>query len=356
MKRFMIFTVFVLALAFITINLPGVNPAQSQTLGTKVDIYQEKKLVKSVVFAIGVNKYFVDGKTDGVAMDAKPFLQDGRTFVPIRFLSNALGVEDKNILWDDPTQKVTLISKIKVEMKIGEKFISSNGNKTDIDVTPILKVEEGRTYLPARYVAEALGYDVGWDESSQTVLCWPKGEAKPDVSAVVKKVEDERAKTEKPVEQMTRVERAIKSATEMGYILPSSLKEVKGYSPSLYRFELPTKMWVDVRVETGDPEDRHKGVNIGLWIWLPSSEYAKNRLSPDQWRTKEDFEAQLQQAEEILASKHGRDIARTVIDYAKKKTDNQQELIRKEFPLPQGGEIAVASQFNTPYTLIDVWR
>ncbi|KJR96830.1 MAG: hypothetical protein VR68_13730 [Peptococcaceae bacterium BRH_c4a] len=35
------------------INLPGVKQAYSETVsGTKVDVYQEKKLVKGVVFAI----------------------------------------------------------------------------------------------------------------------------------------------------------------------------------------------------------------------------------------------------------------------------------------------------------------
>jgi len=196
MKRFMIFAVFILALAFITINLSGVNPAHSETPGIKVDLYEQQKLVKSVVFAIGLNRYFVDGKAEGVTMDAKPFLQEGRTFVPVRFLGNALGVEDKHILWEGSTERVTLISRTRMEMIVGHKVIFSNGTQKDIDVAPLLKSGEGRTYLPARYVAEALGYDVGWDEASQTVLCWPKGEEKPDVSAVVKKVVEDMKKTE----------------------------------------------------------------------------------------------------------------------------------------------------------------
>lgn len=195
MKRCAIL-VLVVTLAFISINLPGVNQAHSETPGIKVDLYEQQKLVKSVVFAIGLNKYFVDGKTEGVTMDAKPFLQEGRTFVPVRFLGNALGVEDKHILWEGSTEKVTLSSRTRVEMIIGQKFIFSNGTQRDIDVAPLLKNGEGRTYLPARYVAEALGYEVGWDEASQTVLCWPKGEEKPDVGAVVQKVVEEKKKTE----------------------------------------------------------------------------------------------------------------------------------------------------------------
>jgi len=194
-KRFTIFVILVLA--FITIDIFGVNPANSETVSvTRVDLYNQQKLVKSVVFAIGLNQYFVDGNTEGVTIDAKPFLQERRTFLPVRFLSNALGVEDRYIAWEDSTAKVTLISKNRVEMLIGQKTIFSNGTPKEIDVAPLLKSAEGRTYLPARYVAEALGYDVVWDEATQTVLCWPKGEARPDVSAVVTKVVEEKRKAE----------------------------------------------------------------------------------------------------------------------------------------------------------------
>jgi hypothetical protein len=30
-------------------------------------------------------------------------------------------------------------------------------------------IRDGRTYLPAKYVAEALGYTVSWDAATQTV-------------------------------------------------------------------------------------------------------------------------------------------------------------------------------------------
>jgi hypothetical protein len=41
-----------------------------------------------------------------------------------------------------------------------------------MDVAPVIK--EGRTYLPARYVAEALGYRVDWDGASKIA---PSGKA-----------------------------------------------------------------------------------------------------------------------------------------------------------------------------------
>ncbi|KJR96833.1 MAG: hypothetical protein VR68_13710 [Peptococcaceae bacterium BRH_c4a] len=342
MKRFMIFVVFVLALAFITINLPGVKQAYSETLTeTKVDVYDQQKLVKSLVFAIGLNKYFVDGKVDGVTMDAKPFIQDGRTFVPVRFLSNALGVQDKNIHWDGSVQKVTLMAWNRVEMAVGSPAIAvtiAGAGRPDlkiIDVAPMLKSEEGRTYLPARYIAEGLGYEVGWDEATETVLCWPKGEAKPDVSAVVQKAVEERARLEGKQPDQKPEDKKVPpgyKVTSMGYMVPS---------PENTRMKI---------------EDQSQDVNLTLVIYLPHTAKEIDKVPLEHRITQDIFQAQLQQAEEILAGKHGREIAKAAVDYARKKTTREAELERKKFPLPEGGKIAVAGYYNAWYIVIDVWR
>jgi hypothetical protein len=52
-------------------------------------------------------------------------------------------------------------------------------------VAPVLRESEGRTYLPARYIAEGLGFEVDWDGKNSAVICWPKGTARPDVSDVI---------------------------------------------------------------------------------------------------------------------------------------------------------------------------
>ncbi|MCL6477844.1 MAG: VanW family protein [Peptococcaceae bacterium] len=142
-----------------------------------------------VVFAIGVDKYYVGGSE--VAMDARPFIKDGRVFVPVRHLLNALGISGESIFWDDKHQKVGLqLGGDYVEMTVGRPEIIVNGRAKNIDVTPVLK--EGRIYLPVRYIAEFMGCQVEWDGAFQTVLCWPEGEPKPDVTTVKQKVLEER--------------------------------------------------------------------------------------------------------------------------------------------------------------------
>jgi len=159
----------------------------------QVDVYENEQLVKSVVFVIGLNEYFVDGKTPGIKMDAFPYASKGRTFVPVRYLGNALGVEDKNISWDAKAKKAVLRHKNTVELTIGKKEIAVNGSKRAIDVSP--EVRTGRTYLPARFVAEALGYEVAWDAKTNTIICWPKGEPKPDIASIIEYVKKQETET-----------------------------------------------------------------------------------------------------------------------------------------------------------------
>jgi len=166
-------------------------------MAEQVNLYQNNQLVKSVVFKIGVPYYVVNGQTPGVKMDVAPFVKSDRTFVPVRFLGNALGLDDSRIIWDNSTQTATLKGNAILQMTIGQASIISNGVKKIIDVAPILQSD--RTFLPARYVAEGLGYQVSWDDTTQTVVCWPEGEIKPDVSAVVSYLENKGTTPAKPI-------------------------------------------------------------------------------------------------------------------------------------------------------------
>ncbi|MEW6172890.1 MAG: stalk domain-containing protein [Bacillota bacterium] len=100
--------------------------------------------------------------------DAAPLIFSGRTYVPVRYLALGLGVAAKDILWDPVRNTVTLsLPGISVEMTVGEKHGAVNGQPRELEVAPLLK--DGRVFLPARFVAEAFGYSVNWDGSTQEV-------------------------------------------------------------------------------------------------------------------------------------------------------------------------------------------
>lgn len=184
MKKFIALVIF---LALAVIFVPWLHPAGA-TDQSVVNVYQNNQLVKSVVFKIDVPYYVINNQKPGVKMDVAPFVQNGRTYVPVRFLGNALGVKDASIHWDNNTQKVTMSEPgfNNVEMTIDVIQVLSNGKPLrGVDVAPLVQDPPGRTMLPARFTAEALGYQVAWDEATQTVVCWPAGQPKPDVSAAV---------------------------------------------------------------------------------------------------------------------------------------------------------------------------
>lgn len=108
-------------------------------------------------------------------MDAKTFVANGRSYVPVRYLALALGVPESGIVWDGKTRTVTLAADgTTLKMVIGKKTLYVNGVAKGMDVVPV--IVKGRTYLPARFVAEAFGYQVCWCDSREPkqVLVGPK--------------------------------------------------------------------------------------------------------------------------------------------------------------------------------------
>ena len=98
--------------------------------------------------------------------DAQPFIdENGRTQVPVRFVSEALGA---NVDWDGNTKKVTVtLNSRNVVLTIGQKIYEINNKSYQMDTVALLK--ESRTFVPIRFVSEALGATVTWDQNSKSV-------------------------------------------------------------------------------------------------------------------------------------------------------------------------------------------
>jgi hypothetical protein len=121
----------------------------------------------SCQFKIDSNIYEVNGLAK--VMDVAPYIKNSRTYVPLRYLGLGLGVADSDVVWDATAQTATLtLGSTVVVFTIGSTTYTVNGVATTMDVAP--EINNGRTMLPARYVAEGLGYLVGWDASTRTVL------------------------------------------------------------------------------------------------------------------------------------------------------------------------------------------
>lgn len=120
-----------------------------------------------ITFVVGQSSYSIDGQQE--TMDVAPLIENSRVLVPVRYLALALGVPADKISWSPSARTVTLVKdNVTVVMAAGGNTIYINDKPIKIDVTPVIKND--RTYLPARYIAEAFGYEVKWDDARQAVL------------------------------------------------------------------------------------------------------------------------------------------------------------------------------------------
>lgn len=121
----------------------------------------------TVEFVLDQASFTSQGVT--TVMDVAPFAEGGRTFVPVRYLAQGLGIGDDGIAWNGARQEVTLRKgSTTLVLVIGNKSLSVNGKTVMMDTAPLIR--ESRTFLPARFVAEALGNTVSYVESTRTVV------------------------------------------------------------------------------------------------------------------------------------------------------------------------------------------
>ncbi len=100
-----------------------------------------------------------------VTFDSPPIIEDGRTLVPMRFIFEALGAA---VSWNGETQTATGVrGDTTVSVPIGKMTAYINEEAKALDVPA--KIVEGRTLVPARFVAESFGCDVRWQQKTETV-------------------------------------------------------------------------------------------------------------------------------------------------------------------------------------------
>lgn len=121
-------------------------------------------MVSSPVAMVSNTLVSVDNENPNVT----PQVIDGRTLVPVRFISENLGGE---VSWDEDSKKVTILINGKcVELIIGDNNITVDGVTTPMDTSA--QIIEGRTMIPLRALVEVgLDKDVYWDESGVIVIC-----------------------------------------------------------------------------------------------------------------------------------------------------------------------------------------
>ena len=114
-----------------------------------------------------------------------PFIDSAnRTMVPIRVVSENLGAK---VAWDQSTQTATINGSIKI--KIGSNVIETTYGQITMDTKAVIK--DSRTYIPFRFMGNALGYDVNWTDNTKTANIITKSDLIISAAASLKNAMDE---------------------------------------------------------------------------------------------------------------------------------------------------------------------
>jgi hypothetical protein len=108
-------------------------------------------------------KVVLDGEE--MKFEVTPFIEQERTMVPFRAIFEALGAV---VQWDAETRTVTA-AREDLEIKLvidGPAY--KNGETISLDVPA--KIVNSRTFVPLRFVSEALDGTVTWDDINKTVF------------------------------------------------------------------------------------------------------------------------------------------------------------------------------------------
>lgn len=111
---------------------------------------------------------YLNGKQ--MTFDVNPYIKDGRTLVPMRAIFEAVGA---TVGWDQDTRTVYAVreknedaSLVTLQIDHDKAFVNSEEKTLDVTAT----IKNDRTFVPLRFVVEALGEKVEWNQERYAVI------------------------------------------------------------------------------------------------------------------------------------------------------------------------------------------
>ncbi|HHV71715.1 MAG TPA: hypothetical protein GXX38_03775 [Clostridia bacterium] len=129
--------------------------------------------------AYGSNSPKIEIELDGVQADFEnyPVLKEGRVLVPVRSIFSRLNAE---MNWKEESREAILIKDgTEIVLGIDKKQAKINGVDFNLDVPA--QIFDGYTYVPLRFITQAFGYEVEWDQENYLVSIVTKSIARPEV-------------------------------------------------------------------------------------------------------------------------------------------------------------------------------
>lgn len=153
-------------------------------------------------------RVILDGKV--LSFEVAPIIENGRTLVPLRAIFESLGA---SVSWDASTQTVNSTrNQTTVILTIGSTQPKVNGQEWPLEVPA--KIVNDRTLAPLRFVGEAFGGTVKWDDATRTISINSKKEEPPAAQypmvSRVKVIEEEVNLRSGPSTEHTQIGKAFK--------------------------------------------------------------------------------------------------------------------------------------------------
>ena len=158
----------------------------------RISIVLSLIIVLSTVFISNVNtipaqngEITVNVDGEKLTFDQPPMLINSRTMVPLRIIFEKLGA---TVDWEEATSTVTATKgDKKIVLIIDQMTAYVNNTPTTLDSPAV--IVNSRTLVPIRFISEALGCTVDWNEKTQTVNIFMKYPFIPTGPEVFKTVE-----------------------------------------------------------------------------------------------------------------------------------------------------------------------
>ena len=105
-----------------------------------------------------------------VVSDVNPYIENGRTLVPLRFVSNSLG---QDVKWNGKDRTVTVsIGDVRMVYTIDSTAVrvTAAGQTNTIHSDVPARIKDGRTFVPVRILSELSANPISWDKDRRVVI------------------------------------------------------------------------------------------------------------------------------------------------------------------------------------------
>lgn len=105
-----------------------------------------------------------------VVSDVNPYIENGRTLVPLRFVSDSLGY---NVKWNGKNRTVTVsLADTRIVYTINSTAVrvTTAGQTNTIHSDVPARIKDNRTFVPIRILSELSANPISWDKDRRVVI------------------------------------------------------------------------------------------------------------------------------------------------------------------------------------------